>query len=189
MKALHVEAEAASPKHRTAIIKQSLALGAYKTLENFRAACLYWRSHVSRGSSILALNRPVVSQGPAYTLDQFSHAYNIAQTTKIHRAVLDILYRADLAHLYDVYVGTLNTLSGYTAQHEKISNWVWQTSLEKSYPPSSSHSTASGNYCILHLCSNRPPPNTRPEILISFSVFSILNSCQQATLLRRIILL
>jgi hypothetical protein len=47
---------------------------------------------------------------------QFSHAYHIAHTTKTHRAVLDILYRADLAHLYDVYLGTLNTLSGYTAQ-------------------------------------------------------------------------
>ena len=122
MKALHEEAEAASPKHRTAIIKQSLALGTYETLKNFRAACLYWRSDVFKGSSVLALNRPVLNHGPAYTLDQFSHAYHIAQTTKIHRVVLDILCWADLAHLYDVYLGTLNTVSGYTGQKEKISS-------------------------------------------------------------------
>jgi hypothetical protein len=116
MIALHKEAEAASPKHRTAMIKQSLALGTYKTLEDFREACVYWRSHVSKGSRALALNRPVMSQGPAYTLDQFSHAYHIAQTTKIHQAVVNILYRTDLAHLYDVYLSTLEALSPFSVQ-------------------------------------------------------------------------
>jgi hypothetical protein len=68
----------------------------------------------------MSLNRPVMSQGPAYSLDQFSHAYHVAQTTKIYYVVLNILYQADLAHLYDIYLGTLNALSGYTAQEEKI---------------------------------------------------------------------
>jgi hypothetical protein len=120
--ALRNEAESASPKHRTAIIKQSSALGTLKTLESFREACSFWRTHVYKGSQVLALIRPVVCQGQAYTLDQFSHSYHIVQTTKIHRAVLDILYRADLAHLYDVYLGTLNAFSGSTSQQEKISS-------------------------------------------------------------------
>ena len=119
---LQEEAKAAPLKHRSAIIRQSLALGTRTTLENLRAACVYWRAHISKDSQVLTLNRPVVRHGSAYTLDQFSQAYHLAQTTRIHRTVLDILYRVDLAHVYDVYLGTLSAFSGYTVQEEKISS-------------------------------------------------------------------
>jgi hypothetical protein len=49
-------------------------------------------------------------------LEQFSYAYHVAQTTIFHSAVLDILYRADLAHLHEVYLGTLEYLSRFSSQ-------------------------------------------------------------------------
>src|SRR5258706_10634620 len=90
----------ASLNHRDMLIKHCLALGKRETLENFRQACFYWRKHhmpVGQESTHpydLTLQR-------RSALERFSYAYHAAQTTITHRAVLDILYRADLAHLHD----------------------------------------------------------------------------------------
>ncbi|KAH9203183.1 hypothetical protein DL95DRAFT_472626 [Leptodontidium sp. 2 PMI_412] len=87
----------ASPNHRDAIVKQCLALGKRETLENFRLACIYWRKHhmpVGQESTHpydLTLKR-------RSALEQFPYAHHGTQTTIFHSAVLDILYRADLAH-------------------------------------------------------------------------------------------
>ena len=109
------------------MIEHSLALGKRDTLENFRQACSYWRRpHMPNISQTLALEGPARAQGSAdlYSqsdmrhpaLQQFSRAYHNAQATIVYRAVLDILYRADLAYLHDVYRETLEALSRSVVQ-------------------------------------------------------------------------
>lgn len=54
------------------------------------------------------------------TLSRFSYAYHAAQTTIIHRAVLDVLYRADLAHLHEVHLNVLEAFSRFSFQEKKV---------------------------------------------------------------------
>jgi hypothetical protein len=116
-----------SQHHRNGMVEHSLALGKRDTLENFRQACSYWRRHhMPQTTHLLALEGPAYSRGSALSyeidktrhpaLNQFSRAYHAAQTTIVHRAVLDIFYRADLAYLHDVYLQTLEALSRFTVQ-------------------------------------------------------------------------
>lgn len=118
-------------KYRSAMVEHSLALGKRQTLENFRQACRYWRDeHAARSSAALTLFETTANPGPALSsdtrrhpaLDRFSHAYHAAQRTVVHRAVLDVLYRADLAHLHDVYLSTLEALSPFSAQPRDTRN-------------------------------------------------------------------
>lgn len=112
-----------SQNHRTGVIEHSLALGKRETLENFRQACSYWRKHhMSRAPQRVALEGPGSGLPYEYSktrhpaLSRFSRAYHAAQTTVDHRAVLDVLYRADLAYLHDVYLQTLEALSRFTVE-------------------------------------------------------------------------
>lgn len=114
-----------SQKHRSAMVEHSLALGKRETLENFRQACYYWRRQHAQGRAVEGSAAPPQSallydRGTTrhLALDQFSRAYHAAQTTIVHRAVLDVLYRADLAHLHDVYVQTLEALSRLAVQEK-----------------------------------------------------------------------
>lgn len=77
----------------------------------------------------LALEGPAADPGSALhdqrrhpALDQFSRAYHTAQTTVIHRAVLDVLYRADLAYLYDIYLKALEALSRFVVQEKETTS-------------------------------------------------------------------
>jgi hypothetical protein len=112
-----------SQNHRSGVIEHSLALGKRDTLENFRQACSYWRKHhMSRTPQLMALEGPGSVLPYEYSktrhpaLSRFSRAYHAAQTTVDHRAVLDVLYRADLAYLHDVNLQTLEALSRFTIE-------------------------------------------------------------------------
>lgn len=116
-----------SQNHRNGVVEHSLSLGKRDTLENFRQACSYWRRHhTPQTAQPLALEGLAYGRGSALSyeidgarhpaLNQFSRAYHAAQTTIVHRAALDIFYRADLAYLHDVYLQTLEALSCFTVQ-------------------------------------------------------------------------
>jgi hypothetical protein len=114
-------------KYRNAMVDHSLALGTRPALENLRQAFRSVRDeHATRASRTLALDGPgsVVLYGPRRhpALDQFSHAYHAVQQTIIRQAVAGVLYRLDLAHLYDVYLTTLEALSAPTAQPRDTQN-------------------------------------------------------------------
>lgn len=122
-----------SQNHRSGMVEHSLALGKRDTLENFRQACCYWRKHhMPRTSQLMALEGPAVTPGSVLSYDysktrhpalsQFCRAYHAAQTTIVHRAVLDVLYRADLAYLHDIYRQTLEALSRFTVQEKDSSS-------------------------------------------------------------------
>ncbi|KAH6676005.1 hypothetical protein B0J14DRAFT_692295 [Halenospora varia] len=108
-----------SPNHRDAIVKQCLALGKRETLENFRQACFYWRKHHMTAGQESTHPYDLTLQRRS-ALERFSYAYHAAQTTITHRAVLDILYRADLAHLHEVYLGALEAFSRFSSQEKKV---------------------------------------------------------------------
>ena len=99
------------------MIDQSLALGGRDALENFRQACSYWRrDYSSQTSKAFALEGSTMERHPA--LDRFSHAYYTATDTTLHRAVLDVLHRINLAYLYEVYLETLEALSRFSLEQE-----------------------------------------------------------------------
>ena len=101
------------------IVKQYLALRKRETLENFRQACFYWRKrHMLAGQESTHPYGLTLKRHSA--LEQFSYAYHAAQATITHLAVLDILYRADLAHLHEVYLGALEAFSRFSAQENKV---------------------------------------------------------------------
>jgi hypothetical protein len=109
----------ASLNHRDAIVKQCLALGKRETLENFRQACFYWRKHHMLGGQ-KSTHPHDLTLTKSSTLSRFSYAYHAAQTTIIHRAVLDVLYRADLAHLHEVHLNVLEAFSRFSFQEKKV---------------------------------------------------------------------
>lgn len=113
-----------SQKHRGAMVEHSLALGKRQTLETFRQACRHWRKeYAARASGAMAPTATLsldTEQHPA--LQQFSTAYHGAQKTAVQRAVVEILYRVDLAHLYGVYLSTLKALSPLSAQPQDTQN-------------------------------------------------------------------
>lgn len=112
----------ASQNHRDAIVKQCLALGKRDTLENFRLACLYWRKHhMPAGQESIHSYDLTLQRRSA--LERFSYAYHAAQTTITQRAVLDILYRVDLAHLHEVYLGALEAFSRFSFQEKKVAKF------------------------------------------------------------------
>ncbi|KAH7371622.1 hypothetical protein BKA64DRAFT_742064 [Cadophora sp. MPI-SDFR-AT-0126] len=83
------------------------------------AACFYWRKHhIPSGQESTHPYDLTLKTHSA--LEQFSYAYHVAQITILHRVVLDILYRADLAHLHEVYLGTLEYLSRFSSQEKKV---------------------------------------------------------------------
>ena len=97
------------------MIEQCLALGGNDALENFRQACSYWRrDHASKICRNFGLGSTAVERHPA--LDRFSHAFYTATDTTLHRAALDVLYRVNLAYLYEVYLETLEALSCFSQQ-------------------------------------------------------------------------
>jgi hypothetical protein len=104
-----------SARYRQDMVEQSLALGRQDTLENFQEACDYLRQYrTPRASQTLALAAPgdgTRQRGGQPALDEFSRAYHAAETTKVHQAVLAVLYRTDLAHLHDAYLRALGALS------------------------------------------------------------------------------
>jgi hypothetical protein len=53
-------------------------------------------------------------------LEQFSRAYHAAQATIVQQAVLEVIYRAHLAHLHDVYMNTLTALSHFAVQEKDV---------------------------------------------------------------------
>jgi len=57
-------------------------------------------------------------------LDRFSRAYHAAKDTTLRRAVLDILHRINLAHLYDVFLETLTALSHFSAPGKALGSNV-----------------------------------------------------------------
>lgn len=106
-------------KYRSAMVEHSLKLGKRQTLESFRQACRFWREEYTAGTSV-AVARPAATK-PTDTrlhpaLGQFHQAYHAVQTTMVCRALLDVLYRADLAHLHDIYLSTLAALSPTSTQ-------------------------------------------------------------------------
>ena len=112
-----------SHNHRSGVIEHSLALGKRDTLENFRQACSYWRKYsLSRTPQLMPREGPGSVLPYEYSptrhpaLSRFSRAYHAAQTTVDHGAVLDLLYRADLAYLHDVNLQTLEALSRFTVE-------------------------------------------------------------------------
>jgi hypothetical protein len=109
----------ASQNHRDGIINQCLGLGKCGTLENFRQACFYWRKHHMPGGQ-KSTHPYDLTLKKSSALDQFSYAYHAAQTTIIHRAVLDVLYRADLAHLHEVHLNFLEAFSRFSFQEKKV---------------------------------------------------------------------
>jgi len=93
------------------MITQSLALGGRDALENFRQACSYWRKdYTSKASQGVAVVSTSEKLHPA--LQRFSRAYHDAKSTTLRRAALDVLHRMNLAHLYGVYLETLQELTG-----------------------------------------------------------------------------
>lgn len=108
-----------SPNHRDTLVKQCFALGKRETLENFRQACFYWRKHYMPAGQESTRSYDLTLQRRS-ALERFSYAYHVAQTTITHRAVLDILYRADLAHLHEVYLEALKALSCFTSREKKV---------------------------------------------------------------------
>jgi hypothetical protein len=119
-----------SHAYRGTMAEHSLALGRRDTLENFRQACCYWRQQDRpQQLGVLALEGPVTAVGPVLpsqhhikhlALEQFSRAYHAAQATIVQQAVLDVIYRAHLAHLHDVYIDTLTALSHFAVQEKDI---------------------------------------------------------------------
>ena len=119
-----------SHAYRGTMAEHCLALGKRDALENFRQACCYWRRQDGpQRLGVLALEGPVTAVGPVLpsqhhmkhsALDQFSRAYHTAQATIVQRAVLDVLYRAHLAHLHDVYINTLAALSHFAVQEKDV---------------------------------------------------------------------
>ncbi|PVH72216.1 hypothetical protein DL98DRAFT_596190 [Cadophora sp. DSE1049] len=98
-----------------ALIGQSLTLAGRDALESFRQACLYWRSDcASTTSPGLVAQISNIERHPA--LERFARAYATATDTTLRRAVLDILHRINLAHLYEVYLETLEALSHFSLQ-------------------------------------------------------------------------
>jgi hypothetical protein len=98
------------------MVEHCLALGKRQTLESFRQACRYWREEYAARTSGVGQVTALYDKRRHPALDQFSQAYHAAQKTAVHRGVLEVLYRADLAHLYDVYLSTLEALSPLSVQ-------------------------------------------------------------------------
>ena len=119
-----------SHAYRGTMAEQCLALGKRDALENFRLACYSWRQRDRpQQLGVLALEGPVTAVGPVLpsqdrvthlALGQFSRAYHAAQATMVQQAVLDVIYRAHLANLHDVYVGTLAAVSASTVQEKDL---------------------------------------------------------------------
>lgn len=93
-------------RHRGDIVTQSLAVGGREAVENFRRACAHWRQAPTPSGEAPG---DVTERHPA--LDRFSRAYRAAASTTLHRAVLNVLHRVCLAHLYELYLSTLEVLA------------------------------------------------------------------------------
>jgi hypothetical protein len=104
-----------SPKHRGLMIDRSLALGGRDALESFRQACSCWRKDYASQAS-LGLAAVPGSQEWHPALNRFSRAYHDTKDTTRRRAALDLLHRINLAHLHDVYLETLQALTGHSLE-------------------------------------------------------------------------
>lgn len=104
-----------SSKHRNAMVENVLALGEMDSLRNLGEACTYWREEYH--SKLLQFTAPALAHtGGHPSLERFCRAYHNTTKTTLHRAMLNIVSRLELAQLHDLYLETVRALTHYASQ-------------------------------------------------------------------------